>query len=59
MPIHIRGIFSTDTFIVAWSVWHYVAAVIMATIMVMLASFVPARRAALLEPGDVIRGTAQ
>lgn len=59
MPLHIRGIFSTDTFIVAWSVWHYVAAVIMATIMVMLASFVPARRAALLEPGDVIRGTAQ
>jgi lipoprotein-releasing system permease protein len=59
MPSHIRGIFSTDTFIVAWSVWHYVAAVVTAIVMVMVASLVPARRAALLEPGDVIRGTAQ
>ena len=59
MPIRIRGIFATDTFIVAWSVWHYVSAVVTAVIMVMVASLVPARRAALLEPGDVIRGTAQ
>jgi len=27
--------------------------------MVMIASLIPARRAARLEPGDVIRGTAQ
>lgn len=59
MPLRIRGIFATDTFIVAWSVWHYVAAVLTAVVMVMVASLVPARRAALLEPGDVIRGTAQ
>lgn len=59
MPIRIRGIFATDTFIVAWSIWHYVAAVLTAVIMVMVASLVPARRAALLEPGDVIRGTGQ
>lgn len=59
MPIRIRGIFATDTFIVAWSIWHYVAAVMTAVVMVMVASLVPARRAALLEPGDVIRGTAQ
>jgi lipoprotein-releasing system permease protein len=59
MPIRIRGIFATDTFIVAWSVWHYVAAVLTAVTMVMIASLVPARRAAQLEPGDVIRGTAQ
>jgi lipoprotein-releasing system permease protein len=59
MPIRIRGIFATDTFIVAWSVWHYVSAVLTAVIMVMIASLVPARRAAQLEPGDVIRGTAQ
>jgi ABC-type transport system, involved in lipoprotein release, permease component len=58
-PIRIRGIFATDTFIVAWSVWHYVAGVLTAVVMVMVASLVPARRAALLEPGDVIRGTAQ
>ncbi|MEO7599001.1 MAG: FtsX-like permease family protein [Opitutus sp.] len=59
MPIRIRGIFATDTFIVAWSVWHYVSAVLTAVLMVMIASLVPARRAAQLEPGDVIRGTAQ
>ena len=59
MPIRIRGIFATDTFIVAWSVWHYVSAVLTAVLMVMVASLVPARRAAQLEPGDVIRGTAQ
>lgn len=59
VPIRIRGIFATDTFIVSWSIWHYVAAVITAVIMVMIASLVPARRAAQLEPGDVIRGTAQ
>jgi lipoprotein-releasing system permease protein len=59
VPIHIRGIFATDTFIVRWSLWHYVAATLTAVIMVMAASLIPARRAARLEPGDVIRGTAQ
>jgi lipoprotein-releasing system permease protein len=59
VPIHIRGIFATDTFIVAWSIWHYVAAVLISVVMVMVASLIPARRAARLEPGDVIRGTAQ
>ncbi len=59
VPVRITGIFATDTFIVSWSVWHYVYAVITAVIMVMIASLVPARRAAQLEPGDVIRGTAQ
>ncbi|MEO6003547.1 MAG: FtsX-like permease family protein [Opitutus sp.] len=57
--ITIRGIFATDTFIVAKSGWHYVEAVLTAVLMVMIASLVPARRAAQLEPGDVIRGTAQ
>jgi lipoprotein-releasing system permease protein len=57
--IHLRGIFATDTFIVAKSVWHYVEAVVTAVLMVMVASLLPARRAAQLEPGDVIRGTAQ
>jgi lipoprotein-releasing system permease protein len=58
-PTHIRGIFSTDTYVVQWSIWHYVAATITAIIMVMIASLIPARRAARLEPGDIIRGTAQ
>ncbi len=59
VPIHIRGIFATDRFIVNSEPWHYVAAVSTAVIMVMVASLVPSRRAARLEPGDVIRGTAQ
>ena len=58
VPVRITGIFATDTFIVNVSIWHYVSAVVTALIMVMLASIVPARRAAHLEPGDVIRGTA-
>jgi lipoprotein-releasing system permease protein len=44
--------------VVYWSVWHYVGAVLAATVVVMIASWVPARRAARLEPGDIIRGTA-
>lgn len=59
IPISITGIFKTETFVVAWDPWHYVWATTTAVIMVMLASLVPARRAARLEPGDVIRGTAQ
>jgi len=59
VPIRIRGIFATDHFIVTWSVYHYIAATLTAVIMVTVASLIPARRAARLEPGDVIRGTAQ
>lgn len=59
LPIRIRGIFATDHFLVSKEPWHYVAAVTTAVVMVMVASLVPARRAARLEPGDVIRGTAQ
>lgn len=59
MPLPITGIFKTETFVVAWSFWHYVAAVVTAAIMVMIASLFPARRAAGFEPGDIVRGTAQ
>ncbi len=59
MPLPITGIFKTETFVVSWSPWHYVAAVVTATIMVMIASLFPARRAARFEPGDIVRGTAQ
>jgi lipoprotein-releasing system permease protein len=59
LPIRIRGIFSTDSFVVSWSLSHYVAAVVIASVIVMAASLIPALRAARLEPGDVIRGTSQ
>lgn len=59
LPIRIRGIFSTDSFVVAWSIWHYIVATLTAIVVVMTAAVIPARRAARLEPGDIIRGTAQ
>lgn len=59
LPIRIRGIFTTDSFVVAWSIWHYVAATVTAAVVVMTAAIIPARRAARLEPGDIIRGTSQ
>lgn len=57
IPIRIRGIFSTDSFVVDWSIWHYLISGLIATIVVLLASWFPARRAAKVEPADIIRGT--
>lgn len=59
VPLPINTIFKTETFIVSWNPLHYVQAVSTAIVMVMIASIVPARRAARLEPGDIVRGTAQ
>jgi len=58
IPIRIRGIFAADHFLVAWSIWHYVAAVVTASAIVLLASYFPARRAAKIAPADIIRQTA-
>ncbi len=38
IPLRIRGIFSTDHFVVYWSPWHYVWAVVAAALVVMVAS---------------------
>jgi lipoprotein-releasing system permease protein len=57
LPIRIRGIFSTDHFVVAWSPWHYLSAAVVAGVVVIIAALIPARRAARVEPGEVIRGT--
>jgi lipoprotein-releasing system permease protein len=59
VPLPITGIFTTHKFLVQWSRWHYVEAVVISVIVVMIASLIPSRRAARLEPGDIIRGTAQ
>ena len=58
LPLRIRGIFSTDSYVVEWSLAHYFYAAVTAVVIVMVASLAPARRAARLIPGDVIRGTA-
>ena len=59
LPFRVTGIFTTDSFVVHWSVWHYILATLTAAVVVMVASYIPAQRAARLEPGDIIRGTAQ
>jgi lipoprotein-releasing system permease protein len=59
VPIPITGIFKTDHFVVVWDPNHYIAAIATAVVMVMIASLAPARHAARLEPGDIVRGTAQ
>lgn len=58
LPLRVRGIFSTDSYVVDWSGSHYFYAALTAVVIVMFASLAPARRAARLVPGDVIRGTA-
>ncbi len=58
LPIRIRGIFATDHFVVHWDWTHYATAAVIASVIVMVASYIPARRAARLEPGDIIRGTS-
>jgi len=58
LPIRIRGIFATDSFVVHWDWVHYAAAALIASVIVMIASYIPARRASRLEPGDIIRGTS-
>jgi len=58
-PIHLTGIFTANTFQVYWSLNHYLIATLCATVVVMTAAVIPARRAARLEPGDIIRGTSQ
>jgi lipoprotein-releasing system permease protein len=58
LPMPSAGLFTSEFFEVNWSYWHYIQAVVAATFIVMIASLIPARRAARLVPGDVIRGTA-
>jgi lipoprotein-releasing system permease protein len=58
-PMPITGIFTSHKFLVQWSKWHYIEAIVISILTVMAASLIPSRRAARLEPGDIIRGTAQ
>ncbi len=57
-PIRIRGILSTDHFVVNWSFYHYLLGAAVATVVVLVAAVLPARRAARLEPGEIIRGSS-
>ena len=57
IPIQIRGIFKTDSFVVNWDISHYWVGILIASIFVGLASWIPARRAAKIEPAKIIRET--
>ena len=57
IPLRIRGIFSTDNFVVNWDFSHYLWAVTIAIVVVGVASWIPARRAARIEPAKIIRET--
>jgi lipoprotein-releasing system permease protein len=58
IPIKIRGIFKADHFMVEWTYEHYLVAAILGIFSVLIASYIPARRASLIEPVDVLRGTS-
>jgi len=58
VPIHIRGLLYTNHFLVVWDWRHYLWATLLAIISVFIASYVPARRAAQLQPVDTLRGSS-
>jgi len=57
IPLQIRGIFTTDSFVVNWNISHYIWAILIATLFVSVASWIPARRASKVEPAKIIRET--
>lgn len=55
VPLQIRGVFSTDHFVVNWDFSHYLWAIGISVVVMAVASWIPARRAARLEPAKIIR----
>ena len=58
LPVRIRGVFSTDTMIVNWDLNHYLLGTFLAIVVVLLAAYIPARRAARISPANIIRGNS-
>jgi len=59
VPLRVRGIFASSHIMVSWQYIHYIGAAVASTVVVAIASWVPARRAARLEPAAIIRGASQ
>ena len=58
IPIRLRGLLSTDHFVVSWDWRHYLWAILLAMLSVFIASYLPARRAAALPPVTTLRGSS-
>jgi lipoprotein-releasing system permease protein len=58
IPIRVRGLIYANHFLVTWDWRHYLWAILLALIAVAIASYVPARRAGLLSPVSILRGTS-
>jgi len=58
IPIQVRGLIYANHFLVTWDWRHYFWATLLAIIAVFIASYVPARRAALLAPVATLRGSS-
>jgi lipoprotein-releasing system permease protein len=58
IPIRVRGLVYANHFLVTWDWRHYFWATVLAVIAVVIASYVPARRAALLAPVATLRGSS-
>jgi lipoprotein-releasing system permease protein len=58
IPIQVRGLVYANHFLVTWDWRHYFWATVLAIIAVVIASYVPARRAALLAPVATLRGSS-
>ncbi len=58
IPIRVRGLLVADHFLVAWDWRNYLWATLLAIIAVFIASYVPARRAAHLQPVATLRGSS-
>ena len=58
IPLRVRGILYADYFPVASNWHHYLWAIIIAAIAVAIASWVPAHRAAQLQPVSTLRGSS-
>jgi len=59
IPVNFRGILRTDYFLVEWSYTHYLIGGLLAVVAVLVAAYIPARRASRLEPAEILRGTGQ
>ncbi|MCW5772139.1 MAG: ABC transporter permease [Rhodospirillaceae bacterium] len=55
---HATGLVEVQKFILKWSIWHYAIASSIAMVSAMAAAYLPSRRAAKVNPVEIVRGAA-